>query len=426
MKREELYYVLFEQQKDFEISKEVVGRELKDKVISLLHLKLPIIITGVRRSGKSTLMYIIKNNLKLKEKEFLYINFNDERLVNFSLEDFQKIIDFVNEENYKKNCFLFIDEIQEVEKWEKWIDRIKDKYPIIITGSNSKLLSKEISTTLTGRSMSTNLYPFSFKEFLNAKKIRTINWNVDLTIQSRIRKEFTEYLYSGGIPKAIIENDRRLIRENYENILYRDIVKRFNTNIEKSIKEISIYLLSNISNELSIRSLSRIVEIKNLSTLKSILDTFEKSFIFFFVHKFDFSIKKQVQNPRKVYCVDNGFVSEVGFRFTEDKGKFLENIVFLQLKRLYNNDIYYFSEKGECDFITRKGTKINSAIQVCYDLNNDNKEREINGLMEVLTKFKLDEGMILTFDKEEEIKIGNKIINVKPVWKWIMLIKQDT
>ena len=279
MKREELYYVLFEQQKDFEISKEVVGRELKDKVISLLHLKLPIIITGVRRSGKSTLMYIIKNNLKLKEKEFLYINFNDERLVNFSLEDFQKIIDFVNEENYKKNCFLFIDEIQEVEKWEKWIDRIKDKYPIIITGSNSKLLSKEISTTLTGRSMSTNLYPFSFKEFLNAKKIRTINWNVDLTIQSRIRKEFTEYLYSGGIPKAIIENDRRLIRENYENILYRDIVKRFNTNIEKSIKEISIYLLSNISNELSIRSLSRIVEIKNLSTLKSILDTFEKSFI---------------------------------------------------------------------------------------------------------------------------------------------------
>ena len=426
MKREELYYVLFEQQKDFEISKEVVGRELKDKVISLLHLKLPIIITGVRRSGKSTLMYIIKNNLKLKEKEFLYINFNDERLVNFSLEDFQKIIDFVNEENYKKNCFLFIDEIQEVEKWEKWIDRIKDKYPIIITGSNSKLLSKEISTTLTGRSMSTNLYPFSFKEFLNAKKIRTINWNVDLTIQSRIRKEFTEYLYSGGIPKAIIENDRRLIRENYENILYRDIVKRFNTNIEKSIKEISIYLLSNISNELSIRSLSRIVEIKNLSTLKSILDTFEKSFIFFFVHKFDFSIKKQVQNPRKVYCVDNGFVSEVGFRFTEDKGKFLENIVFLQLKRLYNNDIYYFSEKGECDFITRKGTKINSAIQVCYDLNNDNKEREINGLMEVLTKFKLDEGMILTFDKEEEIKIDNKIINVKPVWKWIMLIKQDT
>ena len=169
MKREDIYYVLFEQQKDFLKDRDFFERELKNKVLSLLNLKLPIIITGVRRSGKSTLLYIIKKDLKLKEKKFLYINFNDERLSQFSVEDFQKIMDFIQEQEYKENCFLFIDEIQEVDKWEKWIDRIKENHQIIITGSNSKLLSKEISTILTGRSINISLYPFSFTEFLEAK-----------------------------------------------------------------------------------------------------------------------------------------------------------------------------------------------------------------------------------------------------------------
>ncbi|MEK6935494.1 MAG: ATP-binding protein [Nanoarchaeota archaeon] len=419
MDREKLYYVLFEQQKELNDETIFVSRTLTKKVLSFTHLKLPIIITGVRRSGKSTLLHIVKNNLKLKEKEFLYINFNDERLVNFEIEDFQKILDFLNEQNYKENCPLFLDEIQETIGWEKWIDRIKEKHLIFITGSNSKLLSKEISSILTGRSISISLYPFSFKEFLDAKKIKIENWKLDLKVQSSLRKEFLDFLFSGGIPKVIVENDKRLIKENYENILYRDIIKRFNKNLEKPIKEISVYLLSNVSNELSTRSLSKTIQIKNLSTVKSILETFENAFLFFFINKFDFSIKKQIQNPRKIYCVDNGFVTEIGFKFSENKGRLLENLVFTELKR-NGNEIYYFSEKGECDFVIREGAKVSKAIQVCYDLNEENREREINGLIEALNKFKLKEGLILTYDKDDEFKIENKKIKVMPIWKWIL------
>ena len=169
MERDKLYYVLFEQQKELEEKREVIERELTKKALSFIHLKLPIIITGVRRSGKSTLLRIIKDKLNLKPKEYIYVNFNDERLTNFSLEDFQIILDFANEQNYKENYHLFLDEIQETTGWEKWVDRIKEKHQMFITGSNAKLLSKEISIILTGRSVSIDLYPFSFREFFSQK-----------------------------------------------------------------------------------------------------------------------------------------------------------------------------------------------------------------------------------------------------------------
>ncbi len=419
MERENLYYVLFEQQKELKKEEDFIDRELAKEALSFVNLKLPVIITGVRRSGKSTLLHILKNKLKLKEKEYFYMTFNDERLIDFSAEDFQKVLDFLNEQNYSKNCYFFLDEIQETKNWEKWVDRIKEKYPIFITGSNSKLLSKEISTILTGRSINIGLYPFSFREFLSAKKIKEENWKLDNNIQANLRAGFSEFLLSGGMPKIIIDNDKRLLNEIYENILYRDIIKRFNKNLEKPIKEISIYLLSNISKELSIRSLSKIIQIKNLSTVKSILETFENAFLFFFINKFDFSVKKQIQNPKKIYCIDNGFINELGFKSSEDLGRILENIVFLELKRK-GNDIYYFSEKGECDFLIRKGNKIKTAIQVCYSLDDKNKDREINGLVKVMDKFQLKKGFILTHSQEKNIKIKNKDILVEPVWKWLM------
>lgn len=419
MERKDLYYVLFEQQKEMNLESNFIKRELTKKVLSFLNLKLPIIITGVRRSGKSTLLYLIKNELKLEDKEFIYINFNDERLTDFLIKDFQKILDFLEEEDFRDNCIILLDEIQETKGWEKWVDRIKNKHQIFITGSNSKLLSKEISTILTGRSVNVSLYPFSFQEFLNARNIETNNWKIDLKIQAKLRKYFNEFFSMGGIPKVIVDNDKRLLRENYENILYRDIIKRFNKNLEKPIKEISVYLSSNISNEVSLRALSKTIQIKNLSTLKSILESFENSFLFFFVNKFDFSVRKQIQNPRKVYCIDNGFITEIGFRLSENKGKILENLVFIELKR-NGKEIYYLSEKKECDFVIRNGAKINEAIQVCYEFNNKNKERELGGLLEVLKKFNLKKGLILTYNQEDELNIENKKIFIKPVWKWIL------
>ena len=421
MKREDLYFVLFAQQTEFwEDNTLLFKRRVMERIISLISLKMPIIITGVRRCGKSSLLRLVKEELKLKEKEYVYINFNDERFVDFLVEDFQKILDFITEQNYKEDCFLFIDEIQEVDKWEKWIDRIENKYKIIITGSNSKLLSKEISTIMTGRSININLTPFDFQEFLDVKKIDLLNFKLNLNIQAKVRRELKEYLEIGGFPKRVISGQQLIIQELYENILYRDIIGRFSKN-QKQIKEISVYFLSNISSLISLRGISRLVEIKNISSVKNIIDCFENAFLFFFLNKFDYSTKKQILNPKKIYCVDNGFITSLGFKFSSDKGKLLENLVAIELKRR-NEEIYYYSDKNDCDFVLKEKTKIKEVIQVCYDLNEKNKKRELDGLLEALNKFNLKEGLILTYDQEDELVIEGKKIIIKPIWKWLISI----
>ncbi len=418
MNREELYSILFEQQKDFEEEKPTIPREMAEKAIKLVSLEMPVVITGIRRCGKSFLLKLIKNELKLKEKDYFYINFNDDRLVRFEIEDFQKIIDFMNEQNYGEKCFLFIDEIQEVSGWEKWIDRIKNKYKIFITGSNSRLLSSEIATILTGRSLSLSLTPLNFREFLQANKVDIKNWKLDLKEQATIRKELRSFIEIGGIPKRVISGQDIIIKDLYEDILYKDIIKRF-AKLDKQIKEIALFFFSNPSSLISLRTLSKMSQLKNIATVKNILEAFENSFLFFFINKFDYSIKTQIQNPRKVYCTDNGFLVNMGFRLSEDKGKLLENLVAIELKRR-NKDIFYYSEKNECDFLIREANKIEGAIQVTYELNENDKEREIAGLMEALNKFKLKEGLIITFDQEDKVEVEGKTIWLLPVWKWLL------
>src|SRR3989338_2829726 len=398
MRREDISFVLFAQQKDFEEEKPIIKRQIVGKALDLIKLNLPLIITGVRRCGKSYLLKIIKDELKLKNKEYLYINFNDDRFASFTIEDFQKILDFLHEQKYNEKCFFFIDEI-------------KENHKIIITGSNSKLLSSEISTILTGRSLSLWLTPLSFKEFLDAKKISLEDWKIDLKKQAGIRPAFLEYLQEGGFPKRVLTGQRVIIKELYEQILYRDIADRFGKGQTKAIKEISVNLLSNPSSLVSIRQMSFLTNIKNLGTVKSILDAFENAFLFFFVNKFDFSIKKQIQNPRKVYSIDNGIPSSLGFRMSSDKGKLLENLVAIELKRR-EKEIFYYSDKNECDFIIRESNKIVEVIQVCYNLTEENKQRETKGLFDAMEKFKLSRGLILTQEQEEEIIIKKKKIKI--------------
>jgi len=419
MNKEDLFFVLFAQQQEFKKEEPTIPREATRKALDLLKLNLPLIITGVRRCGKSYLLKIIKSELQLKEKEYFYLNFNDDRLTKFETEDFQKISDFIQEQNYDEKCFLFVDEIQEVSNWEKWVDRMKENHKMVITGSNSKLLSSEISSILTGRSLSLWLTPFNFREFLKAKNINLENWNVDSKKQSALRVSFKEYLEGGGFPKRVLTGQDVIIKELYEQILYRDVADRFGKKLTKPIKEISVHLLSNPSSLLSIRQMSTMINVKNLGTVKSILDAFEGSFVFFFVNKFDTSVKKQVQNPRKAYCIDTGFPIVLGFRMSEDKGKLLENIMAVELKRR-GKEIFYYSDKNECDFVVRKGNAIVEAFQVCYTLNNESKEREIGGILAAMKRFNLKEGIILTYDQEEEIIVEKRKIKVIPAWKWLL------
>lgn len=419
MDRDKIYYALEDQQKYFVLDKLTVNRTLKDKVFSLTKANMPIIIYGIRRCGKSYLMKIIKDGLNLKEKEFLFVDFNDERLAGFDTDDFQKINDFIIERGYKTDCYLFLDEIQEAPKWEKWIDRIREKHPIFITGSNSKLLSGEIATVLTGRTLKINLTPFDFKEYLEAKNISIKDWKYDLKKHSILRKEFNDYLKTGGIPKKVLIGIDSIITELYDDILYKDIIAHVGTENLREIKEIGNYFLSNPSSYMTLRAISEFSKIKNLATLRKILNAFENSFLFFFIRKFDRSFKKQSRNPKKTYCIDNGFVANIGFRVSEDFGKLLENFIAIELIRK-GFDFYYFSNKNECDFIIKRGNKIIKAIQVCHSINEINQTREYAGLIEALEEFNLKEGLILTNDQEKTIKINGKNIKILPVWKWLL------
>ncbi|MAF35746.1 AAA family ATPase, partial [archaeon] len=227
------------------------------------------------------------------------------------------------------------------------------------------------------------------------------------------------FLEAGGFPQRVLSGQEIVVSELYENILYRDIIGRFNKNLIKPIKELSLHLLSNVSSDLSLRKLSDLADIKNLSTVKQIIDAFENAFLFFTVNKFAYSTKKQIQNPKKIYCVDNGFATVLGFRFSENKGRLLENLVAIELKR-QGKEIYYHKEKFECDFVIKEKLKVSDIIQVCFTLTEDNKKREYGGLIEAMDIFKLKKGLILTHDQDEEVTIEGKKIIIKPVWKWLL------
>lgn len=419
MERNYLYSVLSSQQDEFFSHQNLISREAVSKVVSLLKLKLPIIIAGIRRCGKSSLLMLIRDELKLARKGCLFVDFSDERLINFEHGDFQKIEDYLIESKYSDNCFLFIDEVQEIKHWEKWVNRLKEKHPIIVTGSSSRLSSKEIASTLTGRSINLHLEPFSFREFLVAKEVNSEGYLLDLKKQAAIRRAFIEYCEIGGFPKMVLSEDKIILKELYDNILYRDVIARLGTNLEKPVKELSAYFLSNPSEKISSRKAGELMGLTNLLSVKKVINAFENSFLFLFIPKFAFSIKKQIQNPRKAYCIDNGFLTALGFSFSDNNGKKLENIVATELKRR-SKEVYYFSDVKECDFVIKEGNKLIEAIQVTWKLTPENKKRETAGILKAMEKFKLKQGLILTYDQEEVIKAQNKKIIVKPAWKWLL------
>lgn len=361
------------------------------------------IISGVRRCGKSTLL----RQLIKKLNEFYYFNFEDPKAINFEVGDFQKLNDVFKEE-YGSHDYYFFDEVQNVHKWELFVRAMLDKdKKIVITGSNASLLSKELGTRLTGRHLRYELFPFSYREFLNfTNKKPNIN-------------SFQHYFIKGGFPEYLKFNNAQILQELLNDILIRDIAIRYNIRSIKTLKEMALYLITNIGKEFSYNLLKRTFNLGSTNTVIDFVSYFEDSYLLFTIQKFDYSLKKQLVNPKKIYSIDNGLSNANSTSFSEDKGKMLENIVFINLRKKYN-EIFYFQEKNECDFVVKQGTNIRNAIQVCYDLNEDNKKREINGLLGAMKKFKLKEGLILTYAQEDKIKIDNSKIIIKPVWKWLM------
>lgn len=362
-----------------------------------------IVISGIRRCGKSTLL----GQMLEKQHKFYYLNLEDPRLDGFDLNDFNKTNE-IFEEIYGPEGIYFFDEIQNVPQWERFIRFLTDrKAKAVITGSNASLLSRELGTKLTGRHIQTELFPFSFLEFI---KLCNMKENID---------SFEKYMFKGGFPEFLKKDDETILHELLRDVIMRDIAIRYGIKNTGILNKLAIYLVSNIGKELSFNSLKQILEVKSVQSIIDYLSYLEDSYLIFTIPRFSYSYKKQQVNPKKVYSIDNGLSGANSVSFSKDKGKMLENLVFISLRKKYK-DIFYFQEKGECDFVIKEGAKITQAIQVCFDLNEDNKNREINGLIEALEKFNLSEGIILTYKQDDEFRPGKKKIKVMPVWKWLL------
>ncbi len=399
--KETLKEVILLQREALDKSETGTPREEENEVTILDSFAL--IITGVRRCGKSTFL----NQLIKKRKKAYYLNLEDPRLEGFDLTDFNKV-EVIMKELYGEDGIYFFDEIQNISKWEKFIRYIIDKKEkVVITGSNASLLSREMGTKLTGRYIQIEMFPFSFKEFLSIKK------------DNDSLNSFKEYLYKGGFPEFLKKENPTILNRLLSDIVMKDIAVRFNIKNTNILNKIAVFLISNVGKEFSYNSIKKMFDIKSVQSVIDYVSFFEDAYLIFSVPRFSYSFKQQQVNPKKAYSIDNGFSNINSASFSKDNGKMLENLAFLALRRKYR-DIFYFQEKKECDFVVKEKEKITHAIQVCFDFNEETKDREINGLLGALKEFKLKQGLILTYNQEDEFKIEDKIIKVIPVWKWLL------
>lgn len=404
-------------------------KKLESIALRLVYKKIPelaksnhiVIISGIRRCGKSVFLQTIREHFN--ENNY-YFNFDDDRLVNFQIEDFQKLLELFIELYGEQKTFFF-DEIQNILGWERFVRRLHDQgYKIFITGSNATLLSSELGTHLTGRYIQLEMYPFSFQEYVNWQQPELLESKDFTTVQKgNAKKLFGEFLENGGLPEYLLYKDKAYLTTLYESIIYRDIIVRYNIN-EHAIRELALYLASNVGKEISYNALRKLLGLGSANTVADYCEYLEKSYLAFLVNRFAFSLKKQMHYSKKNYFIDQALAKIVGFTMSEDRGRVLENIVFLELKRR-GCDIFFHQENKECDFLIRQGIKITQAIQVTSSIHNtETKAREFAGLVEAMQLYALPEGLLLTESDEatETVIHEKKKYNVKimSIWRWLL------
>lgn len=419
MEKAHLREILIDQKEAFLNRTGLIERDLA--LTSYLDTSQVVVITGIRRCGKSSLLSLIRMALGLNESEFCYCNFDDERIVPY----FSLLNDIysIHLEIYRTEPIFFFDEIQEVPGWEKFVNRMYEQgRKVFVTGSNATLLSSEISSSLTGRNKILKLFPFSFVEYLRMVGNEYLPERLTVKQRSLLLHDLNGYLETGGLPLVVKEKDMEIAHALFQDILYRDIVIRYKLSNVDEIKQIALYLASNIGKLFSYATLQSISGLKSISSVKNYLQFFEASYLFYYLKKFDYSVKKQIMNSRKVFAVDNAIPNRLGFRFSENKGRILENTVFIELLRR-GHELYYFSGKNECDFLVKEKLNITEAIQVVYELTATNFQREINGLTEAMQSYNIPKGTLIVYDDKAyrgELPEG---ISIVPAYAWLIAKK---
>lgn len=389
-----------------------------------------VTIIGGRRTGKTYYLYQLINQILdyTEITNIVYINFEDERL-NISDKELQLIIDAYYElyPDNKSELYFFFDEIQYFKNWERFVRRIYDSISkkIFITGSSSKLLSKEIATSLRGRSITYELFPLTFNEYLQFRNIDSSDI-YSTRNKAKIRRAFNEYLFNGGYPEVVnFDKELRLrtLQSYFDVMIYRDIIERYEIRNVLALKYFIKKSISNVANYLSINKLYNELKSAGIKISKDSIYDFinyvNDCYLLFLINIYSESIHIQNTNDKKIYCVDNGIVSSISYAASENIGRLLENIIYLSL-RVDGYYIYYFRDKRECDFVVIKEGKIKDAIQVTKELNSNNREREIEGLINALEYFGLKKGTIITLNQSDELVVNGKHIKIVPAWQWLL------
>ncbi len=398
-----------------------------------LNAKVICIIKGVRRAGKSSIIlkYIEEAN---RGTGALVLNLEDPRLPkNMDSGLLMKMLDVYSiEVDTAGPSLVVIDEAQQVEGWEKFARYLVEIKGVkcIVTGSSAALLSEEYATSITGRHIDLEIFPLSFKEFISFRGVKASSSLEMVKNRYKIMKAFEEYISYGGFPEVVMSDDKRvkvkLLREYFNDILIKDIAKRYNIKLYGQLDAISKDYLSNIGTRLSLRNISASYGI-GLHTVERFSKYLENAYLFFYINKFDFSKRMQGRSMKKVYAVDNGFYSVLGFKFMEQRDKLMENAVAVKLlaeaSASHDTEIYYWLDykQHEVDFVIKENDKIRQLIQVTYTSSEkDIAAREIENLITAANELKCNDLVLITWDYEGVIKKNGKNINAVPLWKWLL------
>lgn len=345
----------------------------------------------------------------MKQMNYLklfYLSFESPQLYDFSLTDFIRLDNVISQNDAET---LFFDEIQLVDGWEMYVrQKLDEGFKVIITGSNASLLSKELGTKLTGRHITQELFPFSYSEFLSFKDLKPS------------LETLSTYMVTGGFPEFVKSGDEDQLATLFDDVLIRDIVTRYGVKDMKSLHRLASYLISNIGNQISATKLKQSLSIGATSTILTWFSHLELSYLVSFLPMFSHSTKAQLINPRKVYAIDLGLVKVISNALTNDIGRKLENLIFLHLRRTFT-ELYYFNDKGECDFVAMKNGTVIRLVQVCYELTPDNLKRELNGLLQAMRFFNQRKATIVTFANTDHIVVDNFEIEVTPAYKYLLI-----
>lgn len=415
---------------------EVIGRNASLLDYYDLKPRKIVVITGFRRTGKTYLLFhFIKGLLKKNDKgRVVYINFEDERIP-LKTEFLTDLIPAIKQ-IYGDVRFLLLDEVHNMPNWSKWLRRVHDTENIrfFVTGSSSKMSSKEIPTELRGRFLEVRISALSFKEFLRFKDIafnpKTGEYSADE--KAGLKRMLEEYLEYGGLPEVILASDDKkteILRGYYNTVIRQDIIERFRIKSEENLKALLRLLLN--STHYTISKLYNSMKSLNYGIGKSTIQTFlnhiETAYFMYSIPILSPKVKNQLQCPRKVYFIDTGFISHLSTKFSKNLGRLYENVVFLELKRMQANDsnldIFYWKnlQHEEVDFVIKNGLRIKQLIQVCYDIADyDTKKRELRSLIKGSKELKCKKLMVITEDKEGEETIENIKVKYIPLWKWLL------